>query len=199
MLRDVRTLAMDGHAVVDGLRRTLVSSRRSAAFVEELEGRVRQLIADMVDGRVLPKPEADALRASIIELVRSEALPKFAGRNPNDALRIIDKLRAYRFTQLEGERPRLEAARASKLRLLERPAPASSRSGTRSSRSTRKAPSCRAMTTRGQTRPPASPRNHGGRSGSRRVARLTPPLVNYFLFCGVSSAAPRAAPSRATT
>lgn len=68
----------------------------------------------MVDGRVLPKPEAAALRASILDLVRQEALPKLGSRNPSDALQVLDKLRAYGFAQLEGERAPLERARASK-------------------------------------------------------------------------------------
>jgi hypothetical protein len=102
------------HPVIDGLRNTLAASRSSVAFVNEMEERIRQLRADMVDGRVLPKPEADALRAAMIELVRSEALRRFAERNPNDALRILDKLKAYGFIQLEEERPRLEAARAAR-------------------------------------------------------------------------------------
>ncbi len=50
----------------------------------------------------------------MMELVRSEALPKFAERNPNDALRVLDKLKAYGWTQLEGQRGALEAARAAK-------------------------------------------------------------------------------------
>ena len=68
----------------------------------------------MVDGRVLSKPEADALRASVIELVRSEALPKLRAKNANDAIVVLDKLKAYGWTALEGERPRLEHERASK-------------------------------------------------------------------------------------
>lgn len=106
---------MDGALpIIEGLRKTLAASRGPAAFVAEMEERIRQLLADMVDGRVLPKEEAAAIRASMIDLVRSEALPRFAGRNPNDALRILDKLKAYGFTQLEGERAALEAARAAK-------------------------------------------------------------------------------------
>src|SRR5262249_35002456 len=93
--------------------KTLAASRSSAAFVSEMEERIRQLLADMVNGRVLPKHEADALRASMIELVRAEALPKYR-RNPNDALRILDKLKAYGYTQLEPERASLEAARSAK-------------------------------------------------------------------------------------
>jgi hypothetical protein len=102
------------HPVIEGLRRALANSRSSSAFTDELESRIRQMIADMVDGRVLPNAEANALRASIVELVRTEALPKIGGRNPNDALRVLDKLKAYGFAQLESERPQLEAARASK-------------------------------------------------------------------------------------
>jgi hypothetical protein len=102
------------HPVVEGLRKTLAASRSSAAFLGEMEGRIRQLLADMVDGRCLPKPEADALRAAIIDLVRTEALAKFAARNPKDALAVLDKLKAYGLTQLEGERPQLYAALAAK-------------------------------------------------------------------------------------
>jgi hypothetical protein len=101
------------HPVIEGLRKTLAGSRSSAAFVGEMEGRIRQLLADMVDGRCLPKPEADALRGAIIELVRTEALAKFAARNPRDALAVLDKLKAYGFAQLEGERSRLNAALAA--------------------------------------------------------------------------------------
>jgi len=92
----------------------LTTSRTASAFIEALENRIRQLIADMVDGRVLPKPEANALRASVMELVASEALPKLRARSPNDALRVLDKLKAYGFAQLEGERPGLERERASR-------------------------------------------------------------------------------------
>lgn len=102
------------HPVIEGLRKTLAASRSSVAFVTEMEERIRQLLANMVDGMVLPRHEADSLRASIIDLVRSEALTKFAARNPDDALRILDKLRAYGYTQVESERADLEAARSAK-------------------------------------------------------------------------------------
>lgn len=67
----------------------------------------------MVDGRLLPKSEAEALRGSILELVR-DALTELGGRNPDDALRVLDSLRAYGYAQLEGERPRWRAARAAR-------------------------------------------------------------------------------------
>jgi len=91
-----------------------MTSRTASAFIEALENRIRQLIADMVDGRVLPKLEATALRASVIELVAREALPKIRARSPNDALRVLNTLKAYGFAQLDSERPSLERERASK-------------------------------------------------------------------------------------
>lgn len=104
---------MSAHPVIEGLRKTLAASRSSAAFTAELEQRIRQLLVDMVDGRVLPEPEAAALRASLVDLVRTEAIPRFADKNPSDALRILDMLKAYSYTQLETERAALEAARAA--------------------------------------------------------------------------------------
>lgn len=100
--------------VLDGFRTKLAGPRAARAFVEDLESRVRQLLANMVDGRVLPKPEADALRAAVMEFVRSEALPKLSAKNSNDAIVVLDKLKAYGWTALEEERPRLEQQRASK-------------------------------------------------------------------------------------
>jgi len=105
---------MQKSPVIEELRGALTTSRTASAFIEVLENRIRQLIADMVDGRVLPKPEANALRASVIELVAREALPKLRARSPNDALRVLDRLKAYGFAQLESERPSLERARASR-------------------------------------------------------------------------------------
>lgn len=46
--------------------------------------------------------------------VRSEALPALSAKNSNDAIVVLDKLKAYGWTALEGERPRLERQRASK-------------------------------------------------------------------------------------
>jgi hypothetical protein len=101
-------------AVLDGFQAKLGGPRAAAAFLEDLESRVRQLMANMVDGRVLPKPEADELRAAVMDFVRSEALPRLSAKNSNDAIVVLDKLKAYGWTALEGERPRLERARASK-------------------------------------------------------------------------------------
>jgi len=103
-----------GHAVLDGFRAKLTGPRSAPAFLDDLESRVRQLLANMVDGRVLPKPEADELRSAVMDFVRSEALPKLSAKNANDAIVVLDKLKAYGWTALEGERPRLERERAAK-------------------------------------------------------------------------------------
>jgi hypothetical protein len=104
----------ESHPVIEALRKTLVASRSSTTFVNEMGERIHQLVVDMVDGQVLPKRAADALRMSIVDFVRSEALVKFAGQSPSDALAILDKLKAYGYTQLEGERPQLNAALAAR-------------------------------------------------------------------------------------
>ena len=103
-----------GRAVLDGFRAKLTGPRSAQAFVDELESRIRQLLANMVDGRVLPKPEADELRSAVMDFVRSEALPKLSARNANDAIVVLDKLKAYGWTALESERPRLQRERAAK-------------------------------------------------------------------------------------
>lgn len=103
---------MTSHPVIEGLRLTLVKSR--GAFIDEMESRIRQLIGNMVDGQMLPKDQIEGLRAAVIDLVRSEAIPKLGNKHPNDALRILDKLKAYGFIQLESERTGLEAISASR-------------------------------------------------------------------------------------
>ncbi len=97
--------------VLAALRSKLHDPGGAAAFVADLEGRVRQLLGGMVDGRVLPKPEADALRVAIIELVRTEALATLRARRPDDAIAVLDKLKAYGWTALETERASLKRER----------------------------------------------------------------------------------------
>lgn len=111
-----KTYAMyEAHrTVLDGFRTKLAGPRAARAFIDDLESRVRQLLANMVDGRVLPKPEADALRAAVMDFVRSEALPKLSATNSNDAIAVLDKLKAYGWTAMEGERAPLERQRAAK-------------------------------------------------------------------------------------
>ena len=85
------------------------------AFIDDLSDRVRQLVAaDMLDGRVLPKSEAEVFRSALVELVRSEALPQLITRNPGDAIVVLDRLKACGWTDLEAERPRLERERSAK-------------------------------------------------------------------------------------
>ena len=97
-------------SVASGLRRELDKS--IGTFLVELEGRIRQLLGNMVDGQDLSPLEAEALRVHILDIVRREALPRLQQR-PTDGLRILDLLLAYGYPQLESERPRIEGARAA--------------------------------------------------------------------------------------
>ncbi|MGE0549493.1 MAG: hypothetical protein AB7O24_34065 [Kofleriaceae bacterium] len=108
------------HPVIASLRNTLSAPRSSDAFRQELGGRIQQLLSNMVDGRVLPKPDAEALRTSLLEFLRSEALTTLAHHKPSAAIGILDMLKMYGYTQLESERARLGAASAAKFPL---PAP----------------------------------------------------------------------------
>ena len=96
--------------VLDALRAELARP----SFVDHLGGRIRQLGANMVDGRVLPKPDAEELRAALVELVRVEALPKLCAKDPEGALALLDMLASSGWTHLEEERAALERARAAR-------------------------------------------------------------------------------------
>ena len=79
-------------------------------FVAALRKRLSQLGVGMVDGRIVPAAEAEALAAQVIELVRESVLARLADR-PGDALRVLDALRSTGFAQLEPERVRCERER----------------------------------------------------------------------------------------
>jgi hypothetical protein len=96
----------EANPVLDGLRKAL-QKPKAETFREALKERIHQLLANMVDGRVLPKADATDLRGAILELVRTEALPTISKRNPAEGLRILDMLKAYGFPQLEELRPQL--------------------------------------------------------------------------------------------
>jgi len=64
----------------------------------------------MVDGRVA-RPEAEALAAQVVALVRDRVLGRLAER-PGDALRVLDVLRAAGFSALEPAREHHERERA---------------------------------------------------------------------------------------
>jgi hypothetical protein len=82
-------------------------------FVGVLRRCLQELGVSMVDGRVIAKPEADALAAQVIELVRGSLLGKLAER-PGDALRLLDALRSTGFLELESERAHYEDERAKR-------------------------------------------------------------------------------------
>jgi hypothetical protein len=89
-------------------------------FAGRLRGCLQQLGVSMVDGRVIAKPEAEALAAQVIELVRERLLGRLADR-PTDALRVLDVVHGTGYTQLEAERAHFERERA---RRFPPPAPA---------------------------------------------------------------------------
>lgn len=104
---------MPSDEVIAGLRDSL-NARKSTSFVSTLGERVHQLMANMVDGRVLPIDEAQNLRRAIVELVATEALPLFTRKNPSLGIAVLDKLKAYGVLDLESRRSELELARAAK-------------------------------------------------------------------------------------
>lgn len=81
------------------------------AFTSVLRGRLQQLGVSMLDGRVIAKPEAEALAAQVVAVVRGLLADQLADR-PGDALRVLDALRSTGYTQLEPARGALERERA---------------------------------------------------------------------------------------
>jgi hypothetical protein len=77
-------------------------------FVRLLGRRLQHLGVGMLDGRVLAKPDADALAAQVIAVVRG-VLAQLDDR-PDDALRVLDALRSTGFVELESVRDDHEAA-----------------------------------------------------------------------------------------
>jgi hypothetical protein len=76
-------------AMLARLRATL-RDRAPEVFASELAGRFMQLrSAHMVDGRVLPAEEANALHAALTALA-AEALPSLAARDPHAALDVVE-------------------------------------------------------------------------------------------------------------
>lgn len=81
------------------------------AFATLLRRWLAQLGLSMVDGRVVARPDADALAAQVLAMVKAAISAQLAER-PGDALRVLDAVRAAGFAELEPERPRLEHDRA---------------------------------------------------------------------------------------
>jgi hypothetical protein len=98
--------------VIDELALALETASLEA-FVGALRGRLQQLGVSMVDGRVIDKPEAEALAAQVIELVRGALGGALAAR-PAEALRVLDAVLATGYPQLEPARGPLERALAAR-------------------------------------------------------------------------------------
>jgi hypothetical protein len=99
-------------AVVDDLGRALERAP-CEVVVGWLRDRLGQLGASMFDGRAIPRREADALAARLIEQVRSGLGGALAGR-PGDALRVLDVLRSTGYPALEAERAGIERVLAER-------------------------------------------------------------------------------------
>ncbi|MCA9622353.1 MAG: hypothetical protein KC731_25185 [Myxococcales bacterium] len=96
--------------VVEGLMKALEGRAAADGFRSVLEGRIRQLGADMVDGQVLPRAEADALRHSIGEVVRDVAVPALAQKDPQGGLKLLEMMQIYGWPVPSGAKERLESA-----------------------------------------------------------------------------------------
>jgi hypothetical protein len=90
-----------------------LETRSAEAFSGLLRRRLQQLGVGLLDGRAITRAEADALAAEVVELARRAVCEVLADR-PGDGLRVLDIVRAAGFTQLEPDRPRLEAERAQR-------------------------------------------------------------------------------------
>ncbi|MBW2734314.1 MAG: hypothetical protein JRH20_18140 [Deltaproteobacteria bacterium] len=105
---------MSEKLIIDGLRESLQGNAN--AFVEALAQRAHHLMVNMVDGRVLPQPDVDQLKASIMQFVKNEAVPVLSEKNPTAGIAALDQMSAYGMPRLEQERSELEAVRAAKFK-----------------------------------------------------------------------------------
>jgi len=81
-------------------------------FLRLLGRRLQHLAVGMLDGRVLARPDAEALAAQLIDVLRG-VLARLDER-PDDALRVLDALRSTGFLALEAARDAQEAACATR-------------------------------------------------------------------------------------
>lgn len=91
--------------------RTILERADLTLLGSTIEARLTQLAIDMVDGRVVARAEATALRAAILDVTRASVLPRLSEAAPNQALRLLDRLAALGIRDLDGERVAIEGAR----------------------------------------------------------------------------------------
>lgn len=82
-------------------------------FVALVRKRLQELGVCLHAGRVIARPEADALAAQLIELLRGSVLGRLAER-PGDALRLLDAVCGTGYTALEAERAHHQRACAER-------------------------------------------------------------------------------------
>jgi hypothetical protein len=88
----------------------LLESQPHDVVLRELRKRLQQLGAGMANGQIVPRAEADALAARVVELVRGHVCDRLL-EQPCEALALLDLVRNTGYATLEPERPRLETAR----------------------------------------------------------------------------------------
>jgi hypothetical protein len=73
-------------------------------FVALVRKRLQELSVRLHAGRVITRPEAEALAVELLELVRGNVFGRLTER-PGDALRLLDAVCGTGYTELEPERP----------------------------------------------------------------------------------------------
>jgi len=90
-----------------------LASQPIETFSALLRRRLSQLAVCLLDGRVIPRAEADAVIAQALALATRAVQATLADR-PGDALRLLDAVKAAGFDGLEAERDRLARACAER-------------------------------------------------------------------------------------
>jgi hypothetical protein len=89
--------------VIEELAQTL-ETEPFDVFVALVRKRLQDLSVRLYAGQVIARPQAEAIAAQLLELVRGSALGRLTDR-PGDALRLLDALSGTGYTELETERP----------------------------------------------------------------------------------------------
>ncbi len=100
--------------VLEEMKQALSGAGASERFRKVLEGRIRQLGANMVDGRVLSHEDADALRVAMVEFISAIAVQHFVRRDPNGGLGVLAMMKAYGWPELPAAAESLHAALSAK-------------------------------------------------------------------------------------
>ena len=101
--------------VIESLRSDFKATRGDRRFIEKLtHGRIQQLRANMVDGRILPTKEIAEIAAAIASYLRDEVIPQLARRTPDRGIELLDALKEFGFDEVDGARSQLSDALLAK-------------------------------------------------------------------------------------